>query len=125
LPNSLCILSPTLPRGDPVVVTDVNYDDTVRLSCRMAEENGWYVIQDTAWEGYTEIPLWIMQGYMTMCVEAVNQMALTGLRPTHVFVQVGVGALAGAVIGYLLNEFSNHAPRFNPALLQHGRCHRS
>jgi len=98
--------------GASVIVTDLNYDDAVRLSCRMAEENGWIVIQDTAWEGYTEIPLWIMQGYMTMCVEAVDQMAVTGLRPTHVLVQVGVGALAGAVVAYLLNRFSDYPPRF-------------
>lgn len=98
--------------GATVIVTDLNYDDAVRLCRRRAEENGWYVIQDTAWEGYTEIPLWIMQGYTTMCVEAVDQMALTGLRPTHVFLQVGVGSLAGAVVGYLLNTFSNHPPRF-------------
>jgi diaminopropionate ammonia-lyase len=57
-----CAFSLLRSHGATVVVTDVNYDDTVRLSCRMAEENGWYVIQDTAWEGYTEIPLWIMQG---------------------------------------------------------------
>jgi len=98
--------------GASVVVTDLNYDNAVRLCRRTAEEKGWHVIQDTAWEGYTEIPLWIMQGYMTMCVEAVRQMALTGLRPTHVFVQVGVGSLAGAVVGYLLNRFSHHPPRF-------------
>jgi len=98
--------------GATVVVTELNYDDTVRFSRRMAEENGWYVIQDTAWEGYTEIPLWIMQGYMTMCVEAVNQMVREGASPTHVFVQVGVGALAGAVVGYFLNKFRNHPPRF-------------
>ena len=101
-----------LSHGAAVIVTDLNYDDAVRLCRRMAEENGWTVIQDTAWEGYTEIPLWIMQGYMTMCVEAVDQMALTGLRPTHVFVQVGVGSLAGAVVGCLLNEFSDSPPRF-------------
>ena len=101
-----------LSHGAAVIVTDLNYDDAVRLCRRMAEENGWTVIQDTAWEGYTEIPLWIMQGYMTMCVEAVDQMALTGLRPTHVFVQVGVGSLAGAVVGCLLNKFSDSPPRF-------------
>jgi diaminopropionate ammonia-lyase len=98
--------------GAKVIVTDLNYDDAVRLSGRMAEENGWYVIQDTAWEGYTEIPLWIMQGYMTMCVEAADQIAQSATRPTHVFVQVGVGALAGAVVGYLLNRFGEHPPRF-------------
>jgi diaminopropionate ammonia-lyase len=98
--------------GATVIVTDFNYDDAVRLCRRRAEENGWYVIQDTAWEGYTEIPLWIMQGYMTMCVETVDQMCLTGLRPTHVFVQVGVGSLAGAVVGCLLNKFRNQPPGF-------------
>lgn len=98
--------------GATVIVTDLNYDDAVRFTRRRAEEKGWEVIQDTAWEGYTEIPLWIMQGYMTLCVEAVSQMALTGLRPTHVFVQVGVGSLAGAVVGCLLHTFRDHPPRF-------------
>lgn len=98
--------------GAVVEVTDLNYDDTVRLSRRKAEENGWYVIQDTAWEGYTEIPRWIMQGYMTMCLEAVEQMFQAGLRPTHVFVQAGVGAFPGAMVGYLANRFRDNPPRF-------------
>jgi threonine dehydratase len=37
--------------GASVEVTALNYDNTVRLACRMAEENGWYVVQDTALEG--------------------------------------------------------------------------
>jgi diaminopropionate ammonia-lyase len=98
--------------GATVEVTVLNYDDTVRLSCRMAQENGWHVIQDTAWEGYTEIPLWIMQGYMTMCAEAVSQMFKERIRPTHVFLQAGVGALAGAMVGYLVNKFQDNLPRF-------------
>ena len=99
--------------GARVEVTDLNYDDTVRLARRMAQENGWHVIQDTAWEGYTEIPRWIMQGYMTMCVEAMSQMSQAGIhRPTHVFVQAGVGSLAAAVVGYLLNKFPERPPRF-------------
>jgi diaminopropionate ammonia-lyase len=98
--------------GAVVEVTDLNYDDAVRLSCRLAQENGWYVIQDTAWEGYTKIPLWIMQGYMTMCAEAVSQMVPAGIRPTHVFVQAGVGALSGAMVGYLVNKFQDDPPRF-------------
>jgi len=98
--------------GAKVIVTDLNYDEAVRVAFRTAEELGWYVIQDTAWEGYTEIPLWIMQGYLTMCLEAVNQMSEKGASPTHVFVQVGVGALAGAVVGYLLNRFKDNPPKF-------------
>ncbi|MCK5782924.1 MAG: diaminopropionate ammonia-lyase, partial [Desulfobacterales bacterium] len=99
--------------GARVEVTDLNYDDTVRLARRMAQENSWHIIQDTAWEGYIEIPRWIMQGYMTMCVEVVSQMFQAGIRrPTHVFIQAGVGSLAAAVVGYLLNKFPDNPPRF-------------
>lgn len=98
--------------GATVEVTDLNYDDTVRLACRNAREKGWDIIQDTAWEGYEEVPLWIMQGYMTLCREAVEQMAELNTAPTHVFVQAGVGALAGAVVGYLVNRFPTRPPKF-------------
>ena len=98
--------------GAEVQVTDLNYDDAVRLAWRKAEENGWYMVQDTAWEGYTEPPLWIMQGYLTMCTEAVNQLQAKDAIPTHVFVQAGVGALAGAVVGYLSQVYRRPRPRF-------------
>ena len=98
--------------GAEVVVTDCNYDDTVRLACRKAEENGWHIVQDTAWEGYTEPPLWIMQGYLTMCAEVVDQLQADGAAPSHIFVQAGVGALAGAVVGYLAQVYRSPRPRF-------------
>jgi len=98
--------------GDDVEVTDLNYDDAVRLTCRMAEKNGWHVVQDTAWEGYTEIPLWIMQGYLTMCSETVDQLRAADAYPSHIFVQAGVGALAGAVIGYLAQVYKEPRPKF-------------
>lgn len=98
--------------GAAVEVTDLNYDDTVRLASRMAQKNGWHLIQDTSWQGYEEIPLWIMQGYMTMGKEAVDQMAEMGAAPTHVFVQAGVGAMSGAMVGYLANRFCDRLPRF-------------
>ncbi len=99
--------------GATVEVTDLNYDDTVRMARRMAQENGWYLVQDTAWEGYTERPLWVMQGYMTLCVETVSQISQAGIhRPTHVFIQSGVGSLPAAVVGYLLHRFQDNPPRF-------------
>lgn len=98
--------------GASVEVTDLNYDDAVRLANSMAEKNGWYMIQDTSWEGYEEIPLWIMQGYITMCREAADQMAEQNTAPTHVFIQAGVGAMSGAVVGYLANRFRDRLPRF-------------
>ncbi|EAM5884543.1 diaminopropionate ammonia-lyase [Salmonella enterica] len=82
------------------IVTDMNYDDTVRFTLQTAQEKGWEVVQDTAWEGYTKIPTWIMQGYATLADEAVEQMSAMGIsRPTHVFLQAGVGAMAGGVLG--------------------------
>ncbi|MEK5331653.1 diaminopropionate ammonia-lyase [Lysinibacillus sp. FSL W8-0992] len=79
-------------------ITTMNYDDTVRYTSQLAEENGWVIIQDTMWEGYEEIPLWIMQGYTTLAKEAVDQLEEA---PTHVFLQAGVGSFAGAVVAFL------------------------
>ncbi|WP_421550016.1 diaminopropionate ammonia-lyase [Kluyvera intermedia] len=92
--------------GAECIVTEMNYDDTVRFTMQTAQKNGWEVVQDTAWEGYTKIPTWIMQGYATLADEAVEQMSAMGIaRPTHVFLQGGVGALAGGVLGYLADVY--------------------
>lgn len=96
--------------GARVEVTDLNYDDTVRLACKTAEREGWEVVQDTAWDGYTDVPTWIMQGYLTMCHEATERLDAYGIQPTHVFLQAGVGALAGAVASYMADRFGKHAP---------------
>ena len=91
--------------GAECIITDVNYDDTVRLANKTAEQNGWTLVQDTAWEGYEEIPTWISQGYMTMADEAIEQAAtLSKGLPTHVFLQAGVGSMAGGVLGYLIDK---------------------
>ena len=98
--------------GADVTIEEVNYDDCVRLAAKEANEtkNG-VVIQDTAWEGYEEIPTWIMQGYGTMASEAAEQLKATGCeRPTHIFVQAGVGSLAGAIQGYFANLFPDNCP---------------
>lgn len=92
--------------GAECIVTDMNYDDTVRLTMRTAQERGWQVVQDTAWEGYTKIPTWIMQGYATLADEAAEQMRQMHIeRPTHVLLQAGVGAMAAGVLGYLVDVF--------------------
>ena len=99
--------------GAECTIEKVNYDDCVRMVAEEAKhaERG-VVIQDTAWEGYEEIPSWIMQGYSTMADEAVEQFEE---RPTHVFVQAGVGSLAGGVVGYFANKYKTvsytHLPR--------------
>ena len=84
--------------GADASITDLNYDDAVRLANEGVAKNGWVLIQDTAWEGYEDVPRWIMQGYTTMGYEIVNQ--LGGDIPTHIFLQAGVGAMAGAMAGF-------------------------
>ena len=100
--------------GAAVTIEEVNYDDCVRMAAAEAArtEHG-VVIQDTAWEGYEDIPSWIMQGYGTMAAEADEQLQKAGAgRPTHIFVQAGVGSLASAVVGYFANLFPDHPPVF-------------
>ena len=94
-----------------VTIEDLNYDDCVRLAAKEAAQtkNG-IMVQDTAWEGYEEIPTWIMQGYGTLALEADQQLRDDGCRPTHIFIQAGVGSLAGAVIGFFANRFKENPP---------------
>ena len=93
-----------------VNIRETGYDDTVRFAAEAAEKHGWYLIQDTSWDGYEEIPSWIIQGYTTMAEEACRQMEKQGLLPTHVFLQAGVGAMAGGVTGYLMNRCKGRRP---------------
>jgi diaminopropionate ammonia-lyase len=94
--------------GARVVVVDGNYDDAVRQVYQDAQRNGWEVVSDTSWEGYEDIPKWVMQGYTTMLSEAQEQLAAQGLsQPTHIFVQAGVGSLAAATIGFYHNLFGD------------------
>src|SRR5699024_11781369 len=68
------------------------------LVAEKAIEEDWVVIQDTAWEGYEEIPLAIMQGYSTIISEVYKQLSSHLFQEvTHVFLQAGVGAFAAAL----------------------------
>lgn len=100
--------------GAAVTIEDVNYDDCVRMAAaEAAQAEQGVIVQDTAWEGYEEIPSWIMQGYGTMASESAEQLRQIGVnRPTHVFIQAGVGSLAGAVVGYYTNLFPHDLPKF-------------
>ena len=91
--------------GSDASITDLNYDDAVRLANEGAEKYGWVMVQDTAWEGYEDIPGWIMEGYTTMAYEAVQQ--LGDEKPTHVFLQAGVGAMSGGVTGFLADYYGD------------------
>lgn len=90
-------------------ILDMPYDDTVRYARRQAEANGWTLVQDTAWPGYTDIPTRIMQGYTTMGLEILE--ALGDRRPTHIFLQAGVGSMAGAMAAFFANAYGGDRPK--------------
>ena len=89
-------------------ITEWNYDETVRYAASFAQKNGAVLIQDTSWDGYEKYPQWIMEGYLTLAHETSAQM--NGSAPTHIFLQAGVGSMAGAVEAYFLNRFRNPPP---------------
>lgn len=94
-----------------VEILDMGYDDAVRYAAKMADEHGWFLVQDTSWPGYEDVPKWIVQGYTTMVYESIRQMQKMGYeRPTHVFLQAGVGAMAGGVLGALKCVYKNDLP---------------
>ena len=98
--SSLCKKQRIEDLGAKCYISDLGYDDAVRYVSAISQKNQWHVIQDTSWEGYKEIPLLIMQGYLTIVGEYINQLqALEWKSPTHVIVQAGVGSLAGAIVG--------------------------
>ena len=92
-----------------VTITDMNYDDCVKYTARLAREKHWHLIQDTSWTSYEEIPAQIMLGYTTLAYEALWQMKYQ--RPTHIFLQAGVGSMAGAIAAVFAEVFKDNPPR--------------
>jgi len=96
--------------GAEVIIVTGNYDYASGLARTLAAENNYLLVQDSSWDGYEKIPLWIMHGYLTLIRESLEQ--LGNEKPTHIFVQCGVGALPAALNAYLLNRFKEDAPLF-------------
>lgn len=95
--------------GADASIRDMNYDQCVQLAHQQSEKNGWILMQDTAWDGYTEIPSDIMQGYTTIADEIEQQ--LGGELPTHIFLQAGVGSFAAAILGYYAAKYGKNRPK--------------
>lgn len=112
--------------GAEVVRIDGNYDESVRRAAADAEDNGWFVVSDTSYEGYTALPRLVMAGYAVMVDEILAAVADTDEPFTHVFVQGGVGGLAAAVCARLWQRLGEHRPRFIVAEPDRAPClHRS
>lgn len=86
--------------GATVTVVDGTYDDAVRAAAATADDRH-VVISDTSWEGYTDVPRMVVEGYSTIFWEVTDQLADRDAPPPDVVaVQMGVGALATATVRY-------------------------
>ena len=85
-------------RGEGAACTEIDgdYDDAVARAAAEADDRC-IVVSDTSWEGYTEIPSRVIEGYATIFAEMDEQLSAAGVdRPDAVLVPIGVGALAAA-----------------------------
>ncbi len=96
--------------GAEVVRVAGTYDDAIRRAAADARANGWFVVSDTSYSGYMDVPRDVMQGYTVMAAEALSQLP-PGESFTHVFLQGGVGGLAAAVCGHLWESLGPNRPR--------------
>ena len=94
--------------GATVIRIDGDYDASVDQVRKDADANGWFVVSDTSWDGYTQPPTDVMAGYGVMVQEIVE---VLDTPATHVFLQGGVGGLAAAVAAGLRQHWGSDAPR--------------
>ncbi len=84
-----------------------NYDDSVHEAANVASQKGFFTVSDTSYEGYTDVPKDVMQGYTVMVDETLRQM---DEKPTHVFLQGGVGGMAAAVVSFMHETYGEELP---------------
>ena len=87
--------------GARVVIVQGDYDQAVQEAWETSKRpGGALLIQDTAFDGYEEVPAWIVEGYATMMGEIEDQLAQMNLSSTLMITPVGVGSCAHAVARY-------------------------
>ncbi|UVI36361.1 pyridoxal-phosphate dependent enzyme [Brevibacterium spongiae] len=94
--------------GAEVVELEANYDQTVAAAADYAAANAGVLVQDTAWDGYEEVPGWIVEGYSTLFHEIDSQLAAAGHHaPDLICVPTGVGSLLQAALAHYRRSGSN------------------
>ncbi|MEM1266911.1 MAG: pyridoxal-phosphate dependent enzyme [Pseudomonadota bacterium] len=83
--------------GARVVRAGQIYEEGMAAAQDAAATEGWTLLSDSSWPGYTDLPHRVMEGYLQLAAEAADQMAEP---PTHILLQAGVGGLAAAVAAH-------------------------
>jgi len=94
--------------GALVTRIEGDYDESVRIARKDANDNGWHIVSDTTWEGYVEPPRDVMAGYGVATKEITDEL---NEAPTHIFLQGGVGGLAASVAAGIRQKWGDNSPR--------------
>ncbi len=84
-------------KGADVVRAGADYEASMQAAAEAAQAQGWTLLSDSSWPGYTELPLRVMEGYLQLAAEAAMQI---DAAPSHILLQAGVGGLAAAVAAH-------------------------
>ncbi|MBD3679980.1 MAG: pyridoxal-phosphate dependent enzyme [Rhodobacteraceae bacterium] len=79
--------------GAEVVRAGETYEASMEAAAEAATSQGYTLLSDSSWPGYTGPPFVLMEGYLILMEEVFTQI---DAPPTHIFLQAGVGGLAGA-----------------------------
>lgn len=113
--QAVIVLAETVPEGFAdriralgarVLRSKGNYEQSIVTAKAESEANGWIHLADGSWEGYLEAPALVMEGYTVLAEECRAEFARTGVWPTHVFLQAGVGGLAGSVAAHIRSHWN-------------------
>ncbi len=110
--------------GAEIIRVDGDYDLSVRQCAEDSAKHGYEIISDTTWEGYMDVPRYVMAGYTMM----VRELKAQAEPPTHIILQAGVGGLAAAITAALWQDLGVHMPKviiveagFAPCLIASAR----
>ena len=92
--------------GAEVRRVGADYEASMAAAAHEADRNAWILLSDSSWKNYTAIPHRLMEGYLVLMRECVDEMS----APTHIFLQAGVGGLAAACAAYARHVWGT-APR--------------
>ncbi len=84
-------------QGAQVVRAGATYAESVAAARADAEASGAILLADGSWPGYSHPPLLVMEGYTVIAEELRNSFEESNDWPSHVFLQAGVGGIAGAI----------------------------
>ncbi len=114
-------------KGAEVRRAGADYEASMQAAAEAAEANGWTLLSDSSWPGYTKLPLRVMEGYLQLAAEAAAQI---DQPPTHILLQAGVGGLAAAVAAHARHVWGDGPqiivvePEAAPALIESIRAGR-